>query len=345
MLGHLSAQRAISQQPEGYFRAKRVMLGFIKVAIAILILFALFRYHFVDLGAVKHLRYHLASCACVMLIVLVSYTVTSFRWWLLLRMQGFRLPFLSVFQANYLSTFALIFLPGGGSADAVRVVLAAKLANTDRTRSILTVFGDRVLALTSLSLWAAAATAVTWSRMPGLFQPLALIVLAMPIVLLSVGAAVWLGLPRLRTLRARGGGNRIVSRIRSIGYSMIEFAVIARSHPRAVGLAAAASLAATGLTMLCFIIISGIYSFPGLYARDCLFAAPVAMVVNTLPVTPGGLGVGELAFQRLCSGLVGQSAPYGTIYLTYRVLAMGVAAYGLVPLLNLRRFLVAESTR
>jgi hypothetical protein len=32
-----------------------------------------------------------------------------------------------------------------------------------------------------------------------------------------------------------------------------------------------------------------------------MVAAPLAMIANALPLTPGGLGVGEVAFDQVCT--------------------------------------------
>ena len=127
--------------------------------------------------------------------------------------------------------------------------------------------------------------------------------------------------------------------MRELAGSVIDFLALLRSNPRGAACAAAVSFLTTGLVLSNLLMIAHAYALPYLSLGDYLFAAPVAMVVNTVPISPGGIGVGEAAFDRLCNWIAGASdpVPYATIYLTYRILALIVAAYGIVPLLNVRR--------
>ena len=45
---------------------------------------------------------------------------------------------------------------------------------------------------------------------------------------------------------------------------------------------------------------------------DVAVAAPLAMVANILPFTPGGLGIGEAAFEQICRWLA-PAATLGTL--------------------------------
>ncbi len=73
------------------------------------------------------------------------------------------------------------------------------------------------------------------------------------------------------------------------------------------------------------------------------------MVANILPFTPGGLGVGEAAFELICRWLAPSiiSAPYASIFFAFRAVSMvmlipgaiafamhrqGVAQDGILPL-------------
>ena len=46
-----------------------------------------------------------------------------------------------------------------------------------------------------------------------------------------------------------------------------------------------------------------------------MFAVPLTLVVNALPLTPSGLGVGEAAFDQICRWL--EPVPSGAAYSTF----------------------------
>jgi hypothetical protein len=68
------------------------------------------------------------------------------------------------------------------------------------------------------------------------------------------------------------------------------------------------------------------------------FAVPLTVVVNMLPVTPGGIGIGESAFGAICRLLDGGAllTAYGTLFLLYRVIGVLALLPGLVLALTWR---------
>lgn len=318
-------------------RLAKGLVGALKFLIGAAMLYLLVYFQLVDLRVLASFKHHIGTALIVMAVVLLSYALASLRWWLLFRIQGFRLSYRTVFNANYLGTFSLVFVPGAGG-EAVRMMLAMRLAPSERARAALTVFGDRVLAVTSLSIWAAAATAVKWSSLPAAVRPLGMAMLAAPVVIVLAGMMMMQIAARLE-LRVPSEAGTMRARLLGLARSSIEFLVMLRANPRGAICAAAISLLTTGLVLSNILMVAHAYALPYLTLGDYLFAAPVAMVINTIPLSPGGIGVGEAAFDRLCNWLAGASdpVPYATIYLTYRILAIIVASYGVVPLLNVRR--------
>ena len=49
-----------------------------------------------------------------------------------------------------------------------------------------------------------------------------------------------------------------------------------------------------------------------LSAVDYMFAVPLTLIVNALPLTPSGIGVGEAAFDQICRWL--EPAPSGAAF-------------------------------
>lgn len=318
-------------------RLTRGLVGALKFLIAAAMLYLLVYFQLVDLSVLASFRHHIGTAVVVMVVVFLSYATASLRWWLLFRIQGFQLSYRQVFNANYLGAFSLVFVPGAGG-EAVRMMLAMRLAASERARAALTVFGDRVLAIATLSMWAAGATAAKWASLPAAMRPLGMAMLAAPVAIVLVSVAMMQIAARVE-LPVPGAAGRLRTRLMLLARSSIEFFAILRANPRGAVCAAAASFLTTGLVLSNILMVAHAYALPYLTLGDYLFAAPVAMVINTIPLSPGGIGVGEAAFDRLCNWLAGASdpVPYATIYLTYRILAIIVAAYGVVPLLNVRR--------
>ena len=83
------------------------------------------------------------------------------------------------------------------------------------------------------------------------------------------------------------------------------------------------------------ILIAEAMPFAGPSAADYGIAGLYALIANSLPVTPGGLGIGEGAFASACIMLAPQAAQaaYGTIFLAFRCVFMLSSLPGLVAYL------------
>jgi uncharacterized membrane protein YbhN (UPF0104 family) len=105
-------------------------------------------------------------------------------------------------------------------------------------------------------------------------------------------------------------------------------------------------LALFALSVLMFImLLEAIYllgiamHFDGL-ARPAYYTAGVwAMIANSLPLTPGGLGVGEAAFAQIAHLLevVRTHASYATAFLAMRVLNVLIGLLGVLPYIASRQ--------
>ena len=62
-----------------------------------------------------------------------------------------------------------------------------------------------------------------------------------------------------------------------------------------------------------------------------------SMFANGVPISPGGIGVGEAAFNQICVWIAHgtQHYPYATIFLAYRVISLVTACYGGIALMKI----------
>jgi uncharacterized membrane protein YbhN (UPF0104 family) len=112
-----------------------------------------------------------------------------------------------------------------------------------------------------------------------------------------------------------------------------------RRRPGALTMALVLSLLMQGLTVIPFLIIAHALQIGDATMLDVSVAAPLALVANVLPFTPGGLGVGEGAFDQICRWLAPTSttAAYASIFFAFRAVAMITIVPGLISLVAQRR--------
>ena len=79
------------------------------------------------------------------------------------------------------------------------------------------------------------------------------------------------------------------------------------------------------ITLTC-LFIANILNFPPLHFTEILIAVAVTQIANLIPLTPGGFGVGEMAFANtLILFHPTVAATYGTIFFSYRII--GILTY------------------
>ena len=88
------------------------------------------------------------------------------------------------------------------------------------------------------------------------------------------------------------------------------------------------ALIGAALNALALVVLALSLKIGNLSAADYMIAAPLSMLANALPLTPGGLGVGEVAFDQICTWLDAgsDSGAYASIFFAFRAVSM------LVPL-------------
>jgi glycosyltransferase 2 family protein len=319
---------------------KRIRSVTLKLCVLAGLLGFLIYFHFIDLSVlIKILArpYVFVGAAAA---IFLSYFSGTFRWWLLLRSQRIKMPYERAFQLYTVSVFSLLFVPGGtGSADAVRSVMLMQTVPTNRSGAVLTVFADRVIAVFVLSLIAAGLSLSHWSSRwidpaESIFW-LNVWTILVPVAIPTVTWAAWY-ITRTPAFRGKGGG-----RMARLTSELSNFFTLIFQSPSTVLLAVLASGITTALTLSAVAIAGTAAGIPDLSTWQIAHAAAIAMFANGLPISPGGIGVGEAAFNQICIWITHSPHhfAYATIFLAYRVISLVVACYGGIALVKGHRLM------
>jgi hypothetical protein len=254
----------------------------------------------------------------------------AFRLCWLFRPLGLHIPLRRSLQLTLVSFFLSTFLPGAAGSDIAKLFYASRENSGRRTEIVTIVLLDRAIGLFSLLI------------LPLLFAPLFLpLVRAVPalrfllitvgllgsgllggflIVLFNQPLMNWLVRVVVRRPLWNSFATRVVRTINAY-----------RRNPGTLVAALIASLAAN-LSLVAVTALAVLALNPtSVEARMCL-VIPIGHVANSLPLTPGGLGVGETAFNALfkLTGLRGGAEAL----LGWRVWAVLVGILGLVTYLR-----------
>jgi uncharacterized protein (TIRG00374 family) len=274
----------------------------------------------------------------------IGILLTYVRWWVLVRAVGLPFRLRDAVRLGSLGYFLSTFLPGSVGGDVVKAAFLAR-QQSRRAAAVATVIIDRAIALWALICFVALSGAAFW--LGGLFQgagagPCRIITIA-AWVIVSVTGLCWVSLGLIGDPTAERFGQRL-ARLPRVGGAVAGFWQAlwiyrrqSRSVYRVLALAWAGNI--TFVLVFYFSVLalwdpaSG-QVIPSL--GEHFLVVPVGLVIQTVPLFPGGAGVGEFGFGKLYEWL-GCSVACGVLgSLIQRVVGWVLAGIAYVIYVQLR---------
>lgn len=254
---------------------------------------------------------------------LAGVALEAWRLALLVRAQGTALAWREALRVVALGSFVNHALSGAAAGDLARLLALARSRPRARVEVATALLVDRVIALGSLlalvlALVLAQAELVAQSELArGLAYVLALTTAVLAVALL-------LALSRRVHARLAPRGERgWREALARVSRALLAY----RGRAPALAAALGVSLLGHGL-LFALIVLEGALVAPDLPAPRVLALTLLALVVNALPVTPGGLGVGEAASEALFASAGATGGP--AILLGWRAAQLPVVLLGAV---------------
>lgn len=322
-----------SSPPQGRKSSRLVSFG-IRLAIGAACIAALLHFDLINLGVLVEAMKSPGYLAVAYLCLLATAPLGAIRWLYLLRALGFRPTLWWTINITFISLFCNTFLPGSHGGDLVRIGMAYRASGGKLNRITLSVIVDRLSGI--IALLALGAGMLTW--LPVQYRELVIVAAFALMLGLIGGVAV-----------ALQWGLKIASLLSKLpkpvgpllGFICAELVVALQQYVSKVGVLVGAFL----ISVLQYILVIGSLMVIGLSMK--FTSLPIygygisgvwAMVANALPLSPGGLGVGEAAFAQAASLLdpVKSGASYATVFLVMRVLTVIVGLVGIIPFMMYR---------
>jgi uncharacterized protein (TIRG00374 family) len=305
---------------------RKVAFVLVRLAIGVGILVYLVKSGQIELRLLPRLLHAWSLTALAISVFLVDILFMSIRISLLFRAQRLSLSLWNAMQLTLIGFFFSTFLPGAAGGDLAKLYYATRENQGKRTEVATVLLFDRVIGLFSLVL------------LPLLFAPFFLALLSRVPALRRVlwfdgmlGMTIFLGLILVMFSESfRMRFCHFLERwrsLRNIAERMLE-AISAYGKARSILLAA---LVLSFLANLALIVVTalGLHTVnPAALSIKLCLVAPIGHLVNSLPLTPGGLGVGESAFNALFS-LTGMRGGADAL-LCLRIWSLLVGALGLL---------------
>ena len=256
-----------------------------------------------------------------LLLILGGAIVAITRWWRLLAVAGCASRWTSALRLSFLGFFFNIVLPAGiTGGDVIKAVLVVRENPERRADAFVTVVVDRALGLLVLMGLAAVVVLVSGDRFAELKLPVILAFFGTLVVLwilLHQPARRWLGLSALLERMPQKDRLRSIERaLRLYSQKPLEILV-------AVLLSAVNHVCIGGSVYVIGKAFGDTLSFV-----EYLGVAAIANTISSVPITPSGWGVGELAFGTLFHILGSPSSLGVAVSVTYRLLSMVLGLAG-----------------
>tara|TARA_B100000925_G_C22011036_1_gene476507 strand:+ start:6887 stop:7873 length:987 start_codon:yes stop_codon:yes gene_type:complete len=238
----------------------------------------------------------------VTLILIVSQNLSnSFRWLLILATQTKKkINFLFLAGINWIGLFFNTVLPGAVTGDLIKMLYVKQIdSKISKTSMVLTVLMDRIYGLLGLIILMGAISILRYERLTSIGPGLETIVHFN--LLLLVGALSFFSLMFLPE-NYQKKFSYFCSKLPLIGKKTIHlnecFWMMAQKK-KTLFTCVGISIISHNLGIMAFYhITSPFYEVPVEFL-DIYSVIPVGMIITAIPISPGGMGVGHAAFEKI----------------------------------------------
>jgi uncharacterized protein (TIRG00374 family) len=260
----------------------------------------------------------------------------TLRWRALLKLAGAKVPLGRALQLQLTALFFNVVIPGNVGGDVVKALYVAREEEpSKRTAILLIVFVERLVGMAALVL---VATMVGILRGPLLWQTPQLRQLAIAVGFLGVCTVVG---PALFVLGMRRAGDRLeawtsgTTGIARLAGRLVAAARLLSAGPRQLVIALGLSMLTHAGAMTFFTVLTRVITEQDVPFSSVATVFPLGILTMILPISPAGLGVGHVAFDRLFS-MIGLHDG-ATVFNVYLIGQLAPCLLGVFPYLALKR--------
>lgn len=297
--------------------SRKQITTFLKFALAIGIITWLVRSGLLDVDQLLRLlrgEYLILG----LLLCFVGIFINNYRWYLLLKCQGFQTTISSTLSLTFIGLFFNLAMPGGVGGDLVKGYYVVQDNPDRRMASAASIFVDRVVGFFSMVLMSLIALALNFHLMDGKEELKRLAWGAFALfALFLVGMAVAL------SNRFKNGFVRMVSALPGGHFfsRLMEVFFAYRGHLGVLSFGLFLSMLSQTCVVLFFIMVGQAMNVE-IPLQAYFFVVPVGLIAMAAPIAPAGIGVGQAAFLALFNMYLGYNSPVGPTAATANQIVM-----------------------
>ena len=291
----------------------------------------------IDLSLLKSLAKTPSIIAIGLFLVICQNSLNVLRWCQILATQTKnKLYFPLIAGINWIGLFFNTVLPGAVSGDLIKMFYLRKIdSKLSKTSMFLTVLMDRIYGLIGLIILMGIISIFRYSTLTNLGPGLKNIVHFN--LLLSAGAIVFFALIYLpKSLQEKF--TEVCKKIPLIGKKTIhlnECFWMMAAQKATLYKCVIISLISHNFGILAFYLVTSPFYETNVSFIDIYSVIPVGMIITAIPVSPGGMGVGHAAFEKLLSYF--NLTNGANLFNTYWIIILINNLLGLIPYLFLSK--------
>jgi uncharacterized membrane protein YbhN (UPF0104 family) len=304
---------------------KKALVLILKISITGLLIYWLLKSGKLDLKLIKRLFDHPLILVLCFILMTINLIFTAFRWRFILEARSkfqFRIPFITA--VNWIGMFFSSVLPGSITGDFVKLFYIQKWDKKLSKQFLLfTILADRLMGLIGLIMIMGFCSIINYSFFSHLSSQISHILLFnfYIFLILIVSLFIFYFYPRLIESFLRG-------KLLELWKDLVE---TKKSLIKAILLSILIQF--IGITI--FYLLSFPYFESSLKLFDIISFVPIGFIAVAIPLAPGGLGVGHVAFERLFA-MVGETQG-ANFFNSYFIISICFNLVGIIPYFLLKR--------
>lgn len=305
---------------------KKIINNILKLLLAVAIIYWLIQNGKLDPKSALKLFSNFSVLIPVVALLLLQIFIASYRWKTLLQIKSEKITDAKrIFLIQWIGQFFSSALPGAVTGDIIKLGYVKKMDESlSRKFLLLSVFLDRLIGLIGLLLISGISSLIFYSDLINLSPEMNKIVLINFLLLMcSLGAIGFFFLPdyfidKLKRIIKVQKIVDLLERFKSVKIGKVSF----------IKLLILSSISHV-LAILAFHLINQDFYESAIRLQDLFTIIPIGQVAIAIPISPAGLGVGHLAYQKLFS-FINQSNG-ATLFNNFWILTLMVNILGFIP--------------
>ena len=302
----------------------------LKIIVAGILIFVMLEFQIIDFKQLPNILNY--QVLFILLILFLTLPIANYGWWLLLKDAGYNIPYKSSFLIYTTGVFFNVFMPGGSGGDIIKCVyLYQYTEENQRSSSILTVLISRIIGLHALLFLTMFLSFFLFEKAlsnQAIFNLFFLIYIVFFLFILVIFLLYFFKdfiFHRISSYKTKK-----FYKVKETILNILKITYSYKNKKLVLLKCWIISLINHSLFLSTFYFMSLILDLNVLNFFESIVVGGLSMISNSLPITPGGLGIGESVYNYFTLLFLENTAlqvlTFGTIFfITFRLLFTLVA--------------------